>query len=88
MNRYSYDDIKIGQSAEFSREITAEMMEQFRVMSGDDNPLHTDENFAKDRGFPGKVVYGMLTASLYSCLGGGVHSRRTLSAPKRSRRFF
>ena len=70
MNHFSYDDIVVGQTAEFSREITAEMMERFRDLSGDENPLHKDEDYAKGKGFPGRVVYGMLTSSLYSCLGG------------------
>ena len=50
--------------------ITDEMMEKFQFISGDNNPLHTDEDFAKSKGFKGRVVYGMLTASLYSCLAG------------------
>ena len=50
--------------------ITADMLEKFKDISGDNNPLHTDENFAKEKGFKSRVVYGMLTASLYSCLAG------------------
>lgn len=45
-------------------------MSIFRDISGDYNPLHNDESFAVARGFNSRVVYGMLTASLYSCLGG------------------
>ena len=70
MNHFSYDDITVGQTAEFSREITAEMMESFRQISGDENPLHKDEDYAKEKGFSDRVVYGMLTSSLYSCLVG------------------
>lgn len=70
MNECSYEDISIGQEASFSRTITAEMMDSFLLLSGDENPLHADEAFAKGKGFPERVVYGMLTASLYSCLAG------------------
>lgn len=70
MNEYRYEEISIGQEVSFSRTITSEMMESFLLLSGDENPLHVDEVFAKDKGFPGRVVYGMLTASLYSCLAG------------------
>lgn len=70
MNRYIYEELFIGQTAEFSREITAEMMEAFKMISGDDNPLHLDVSYAKEKGYVGRVVYGMLTASLYSCLAG------------------
>ena len=69
MNCYTYEDLSIGQTAEFSRNITIEMMDKFCEISGDVNPLHKEEAFAKDKGYPGRVVYGMLTSSMYSCLG-------------------
>ena len=70
MNKFTWEELFVGQTAEFSRKITADMMKQFREISGDNNPLHVDENFAKEKGFPQRVVYGMLTASLYSCFAG------------------
>lgn len=70
MNDFSYDDLAVGQMATFSRTVTGEMMEVFRRLSGDENPLHNDVEFAVERGFSGRVVYGMLTASLYSALAG------------------
>lgn len=70
MNHFTYDELSVGQTAEFSRIISSEMMEQFRSLSGDENPLHAEEEYAKKKGFPGRVVYGMMTASLYSCLVG------------------
>lgn len=70
MNCFSYEELFMGQRAEFIREITADMMQQFRAVSGDNNPLHVSADFAREYGFPDRVVYGMLTASLYSCLAG------------------
>lgn len=70
MNDFSYDDLAVGQMATFSQTVTGEMMEAFRRLSGDENPLHNDVEFAVERGFSGRVVYGMLTASLYSALAG------------------
>lgn len=70
MNYYTYDEIQVGQTETFSRKITAEMQEMFLKISGDENPLHNDDEFAKERGYEGKVVYGMLTAALYSTLAG------------------
>lgn len=70
MNNFTYEDLMVGQAETFVREITADMMESFYMISGDINPLHVDETYAKGKGFPGRVVYGMLTASLYSCLVG------------------
>ena len=70
MNHLTYEELYVGQSAAFTREVTAEMMQQFRAVSGDNNPLHVSSDFARDQGFSDRVVYGMLTASLYSCLAG------------------
>jgi len=70
MNHLTYEDFYVGQSAAFTREVTAEMMQQFRAVSGDNNPLHVSPDFARDHGFSDRVVYGMPTASLYSCLAG------------------
>lgn len=70
MNQYRYDEIEVDQSVSFSVSITQEMMDLFWKLSGDSNPLHTQEDYAKDSGFSGKVVYGMLTASFLSTLAG------------------
>ena len=70
MNAYLYDQLTVGWEERFQRTITEEMMVQFRSVSGDDNPLHCNDSFARALGFPGRVVYGMLTASLYSALAG------------------
>lgn len=70
MNEFRIDDICVGMRECFSKVITAEMMENFLAVTGDENPLHLDETYAKDKGFSGRVVYGMLTASLISTLGG------------------
>lgn len=70
MNHFSFEELVVGQTAEFSRDITPDMMMDFYKISGDNNPLHVDETYAKGKGYPNRVVYGMLTASLYSTLGG------------------
>lgn len=38
--------------------VTPEVYESFQRCSQDMNPLHTDADFAKDKGFPGCVMYG------------------------------
>jgi len=70
MNEYKMSELAVGMSESFTRKITPEMMERFYEISGDENPLHRDEEFAKGKGFDSRVVYGMLTASLISTLGG------------------
>src|SRR5690348_11949178 len=70
MNAYRWEELREGLSYEFEAELTAAMMEEFRHLSGDENPLHVDGEFARQAGFPGPVAYGMLTSSLYSRLVG------------------
>jgi 3-hydroxybutyryl-CoA dehydratase len=70
MNDYGWEDLAVGMSAQFEADVTAEMMDAFAGLSGDTNPLHTDEDFARQSGFPGRVVFGMLTSSFYSQLVG------------------
>lgn len=73
MNEYCFDDIRIGQTEGFQKEITVGMEDSFREITGDINPLHRDDAFAVEVGdgkFNNHVSFGMLTASLYSTLGG------------------
>ena len=73
MNEYHYSDIQIGQTESFTKEITVEMENAFRALSGDVNPLHWDDVFAQEVGsgkYQGHVAFGMLTASLLSTLAG------------------
>lgn len=70
MNRYTLAEIQIGMEASFSADITEEKICKFMEISGDTNPLHMDDEYARAKGYPGRVVYGMLTASLYSTLAG------------------
>lgn len=73
MNEYEYDQIEIGMNAHFHKTITAEMEEQFRQLSGDDNPLHRDDGFAQviSKGvYKSHVAFGMLVAAMYSTMAG------------------
>ena len=70
MNNYSFDEILVGQIESFPAKVTAEMMDAFRTLTGDENPLYTDDSFASEKGFSGRVAYGMLTASFLSTLAG------------------
>ncbi len=73
MNDYRFSDIEIGMEASFSKNVTIEMENSFRELSGDENPLHKDDEFAKDISdgkFQSHAAFGMLTASLYSTMAG------------------
>lgn len=62
----------VRQDAVFSRSLTVteQLMGAFLSISGDDNPLHTDEVFARAQGFQGRVAYGNLIALMISSLVG------------------
>lgn len=56
--------------------ITEQMLHAFGAATGDFNPIHFDENFAKRTRFEGCVVHGMLiggliSASMTDCYGIG-----------------
>lgn len=73
MNSYELSDINVGLKASFERTVTKEMEDTFRDISGDANPLHSDDDFAKEisKGkYQKHVSQGMLTASLYSTIAG------------------
>ncbi len=70
MNTYTYDEIEVGQAESFTVTVTEDMLGSFKAITGDNNPLHNDEDFAKAKGQPGRVAYGMLTASFLSTLAG------------------
>lgn len=70
MNNYTFEEISKGMKEYFSREITLEDLQNFEKLSRDSNPLHCDEDYARERGFPGRVVYGLLLNSFISSLIG------------------
>lgn len=70
MNNYKISEIHVGTTESFEVTVTDSMMRAFLDITGDINPLHTDKEFASDKGYPDRVVYGMLTASFLSTLAG------------------
>lgn len=70
MNHYTFQDLAVGQTASFTHTVTEEDMALFCRLTGDVSPIHMDADYAAGRGYPGRVVYGMLGASLFSTLAG------------------
>ncbi|MCF6764717.1 MaoC family dehydratase [Thiotrichales bacterium 19S3-7] len=63
-------ELKVGQSASFSKTITETDIYLFAGVSGDLNPAHIDEEKAKDTRFKKRIAHGMLTASFISTVIG------------------
>ncbi len=70
MNHYNVTDIKVGHKESLVFEVNEAKMKAFLELTGDNNPLHNDLDYARAHGFNEKVIYGMLTASAFSTLAG------------------
>jgi acyl dehydratase len=56
----------VGDSAEITKTINDADVDAFADVTGDHNPIHVDEAFAKTTRFGRRIAHGMLTASLIS----------------------
>jgi len=70
LHGYYFEELTLGQQATISRTITETDLRNFSGVSGDTNPMHLSEEFAKQTVFGGTIVHGMLTASLISAVIG------------------
>lgn len=61
---------KIGDSASLTKTFTEEDVLTFARISGDNNPIHVDSEFAAATRFERRVVHGMLTAGMISAILG------------------
>ena len=66
-----FEEIEVGQSAEFTKSISDEDVMSFAKITGDFNPVHVDEVTASSSQFGGRIAHGMLTAGLISAALAG-----------------
>jgi 3-hydroxybutyryl-CoA dehydratase len=64
------DEISEGMTAVFSKTVTEADIVLFAGITGDTNPVHLDEEFAKPTMFKGRIAHGMLTAGFISTVFG------------------
>jgi 3-hydroxybutyryl-CoA dehydratase len=67
---YYIEDLKPGMSESFTKTVTESDIQKFGEISGDTNPVHFDEEFAKTTMFKGRIAHGMLSASYISTVLG------------------
>ena len=60
------DKIKIGQATKFLKLISEQDIKNFARLTGDNNPIHLDDQYAKNTIFKKRIAHGMLTASFIS----------------------
>jgi 3-hydroxybutyryl-CoA dehydratase len=65
-----FEDLKIGDSAEFGKTLTEADILLFSAASGDCNPVHLNQEYAEKTPFKTRIAHGMLTASLISTVLG------------------
>jgi 3-hydroxybutyryl-CoA dehydratase len=67
---YCFEDLVIGMRETHSKTVSNEDVIGFAELSGDRNPIHLSEHFARKTRFGGRIVHGLYTASLISAVVG------------------
>ncbi|WP_448521754.1 MaoC family dehydratase [Pseudothermotoga sp.] len=61
-----FSEVQIGQECSVSFTVSDEIVKTFAEITGDKNPVHLDEEYAKNTRFKTRICHGMLVASLIS----------------------
>src|SRR3984893_1468190 len=62
MNALDFEHVTPGQTLpSLTKHVTVEQIRQYAEASGDRNPIHLDDSFARSAGLPGVIAHGMLT---------------------------
>ena len=68
LHGFFIEDLQLDQTDMIERKITEKDIDNFAKLTGDNNPVHTNLDFAKKTIFKQKVAHGFLSASLISTL--------------------
>ncbi len=71
-------DLKIGDKFSTSKQITDAVVRAFAELSGDYNPIHLDEEFAKTTRFGRRIAHGMISGALISAVLGNEFKERKI----------
>jgi 3-hydroxybutyryl-CoA dehydratase len=64
------EDLTVGQSAEAKRTVTADDIDRFAAVSGDNNPVHVNDAYAAETQFKSRIAHGMLLGGFISAVLG------------------
>jgi 3-hydroxybutyryl-CoA dehydratase len=70
LHGFFLEDLHPGMSAAYARTVTEADVILFAGVSGDQNPVHLNQEFAEGTRFKGRIAHGMLTASFISTVLG------------------
>jgi 3-hydroxybutyryl-CoA dehydratase len=70
LHGYYIEDLKEGMTAAFGKTITDADIMMFAGLSGDTNPVHLNDDFAKNTMFKTRIAHGMFGAGLISAVFG------------------
>lgn len=79
--------LNIGDSFSRTREVTDELVRAFAEVSGDFNPIHLDEEFAKKTRFGRRIAHGMLTGAFISAVLGDEFAAKKIVYLSQTMRF-
>lgn len=65
-----FEDLSLGMTETYSKEVKSSDVVGFAEISGDRNPIHLSEHFAAKTPFGGRIAHGLYTASLISAVIG------------------
>ncbi|WP_415887918.1 MaoC family dehydratase [Neptuniibacter sp. QD37_6] len=70
LHGYYLEDLEVGMSDSFAKTITDADVCMFAGISGDTNPVHINDDYAKTTPFEKRIVHGMFSAALISTVAG------------------
>ncbi|MCP4394073.1 MAG: MaoC family dehydratase [Alphaproteobacteria bacterium] len=65
-----FEELEVGMTASLAKTITDADILMFAAVSCDSNPVHTNEEYAKNTMFKGRIAHGMISAGLISAVFG------------------
>lgn len=80
-------NLKVGDKFSTERRVTDELVRKFAEVSGDYNPIHLDEEFAKTTRFGRRIAHGMLSGAFISAVLGYEFKERKIVYLSQTMRF-
>ena len=66
ISNFTFDEISLGQTATYTKQVADRDIQLFAAASGDVNPVHLDDAFAAGTQFKERIAHGMLTGAFIS----------------------